>query len=238
MQRFIRAKPTLLEEFIALANADSSAIAKFVGHWGVLGLCRHNLPIGHPVLSEYLSISGWKAHSRFGEVVPDASIDEADRFGEFTACAPREDADGWRSEPLDAWRFYSRTSADLVKQAAGTQVERLMSMSALSDWLMLAPLRVKLVSKGTKRLQADIGLEPAHRYSALSSMLAVRTLVAALKGTGLLVCSSCGRVYLPRRKPAEGRDSYCPSCGIKAAWRAASARYYEEKKHGQKTRKK
>src|SRR5216684_5686931 len=76
MQRFIRAKPTLLEEFIGLADADSSAIAKFVEHWGVLGLCRHNLPLGHPVLSEYLSISGWKAPSRFCEVVPHASIDQ------------------------------------------------------------------------------------------------------------------------------------------------------------------
>ena len=50
-------------------------------------------------------------------------------------------------------------------------------------------------------------------------------LLAATAGVGFAVCSACGRPYVPRRQPALGRRKYCPSCGRRAAVRAAKAAY-------------
>jgi hypothetical protein len=58
-------------------------------------------------------------------------------------------------------------------------------------------------------------------FGALAWQMALTVACAA----GPVTCSSCGDLYSPRRRPAEGRSRYCPSCGRAAANRAAQERF-------------
>ncbi len=40
----------------------------------------------------------------------------------------------------------------------------------------------------------------------------------------------CRVIFLPKKRAGLGRASYCPNCGVRAAWRAASRRYYKKTK--------
>ncbi len=51
-----------------------------------------------------------------------------------------------------------------------------------------------------------------------------------IKTQGTSTCCACGVVFQPKRPPAAGRSSYCPSCGKKAALRDAARRYRAKKK--------
>lgn len=44
-------------------------------------------------------------------------------------------------------------------------------------------------------------------------------LMSALVGTALAFCKACGRAYVAERRPAADRNTFCPDCGIRAAWR-------------------
>src|SRR5690242_12288204 len=48
--RRVSEREGLLEDFLELRDADGSAILKYARRWGVLGLCKHNLPADHPEL--------------------------------------------------------------------------------------------------------------------------------------------------------------------------------------------
>jgi predicted RNA-binding Zn-ribbon protein involved in translation (DUF1610 family) len=63
---------------------------------------------------------------------------------------------------------------------------------------------------------------------ALFPVLATETMLA-VADRKILACSGCGRLFGARRRPTTG-DVWCPDCGKRAAWRAASHRYYASKK--------
>lgn len=44
-------------------------------------------------------------------------------------------------------------------------------------------------------------------------------LMSAFAGTAISLCTSCGRAYVPKRRPAAKRNRFCNDCGIRAAWR-------------------
>lgn len=65
--------------------------------------------------------------------------------------------------------------------------------------------------------QDAVGNRPGGGLS-LCGALTVQ-LMMAFAGTSLSLCSSCGQAYFPKRRPAVGRNRYCPRCGIRASWR-------------------
>ncbi len=50
-------------------------------------------------------------------------------------------------------------------------------------------------------------------------------LMSAISGSGFATCASCGKPYVPRRRPREGERHYCRACGRSAALRDAKAAY-------------
>jgi len=62
-------------------------------------------------------------------------------------------------------------------------------------------------------------------------------LMAAIAGSGFVLCSSCGEPFVPkRRQPAFGRRRYCPECGRAAALRDAKATYRAKLRASAETR--
>jgi hypothetical protein len=89
-------------------------------------------------------------------------------------------------------------------------------------------LRFRATKDGDFRteLMFEDGLAREWFVPAISVLGAlVVQLLAATAGNGFAICASCGRAFVPKRKPAAGRRSYCqsPSCGRRAAMRDAKA---------------
>jgi predicted RNA-binding Zn-ribbon protein involved in translation (DUF1610 family) len=55
----------------------------------------------------------------------------------------------------------------------------------------------------------------------LSGALALQLAFAVASSEGVTTCFACGRFYTPSRRPAAGRRSFCPDCGLRAAWRTS-----------------
>jgi hypothetical protein len=64
------------------------------------------------------------------------------------------------------------------------------------------------------------GLLPMY-VDRLAGALALQLAYAVASTEGVATCFACGRFYTPTRRPAAGRRSFCPSCGVRAAWRTS-----------------
>jgi hypothetical protein len=223
--------PKLLEEFVGLAEAEDSAIPKYARRWSVLGLCKHNLPMGHPQLCPP---SAARRDSKFLEVIPK---DQNLGVSELGVCRPAENERGEHIESLAAWRFYAKTANEILKQAEAlhraaknnTRVQRKRLSTAwqqirslIDDWLFIAPMQVGCM---LQRGRLTVGLKPVNELSSLSAVVAAQTLSFATRSSGLTTCSACGRLCLPSLRIQEGRRRYCSNCGRRAAQRDASRDY-------------
>lgn len=83
-----------------------------------------------------------------------------------------------------------------------------------------------------KRIEVKIsGMPP------LPGALALQIMLVLTRWSGIAICSSCGRLFSPSRRPNPNRNAYCKGCGVRAAWREAQARRRERKLTNQKTRR-
>jgi hypothetical protein len=224
----------LLENFLNLAEASDSEIENYARKNGVLGLCAHGLPAGHKSLrgrltflfalakqkrDAHLSVFDWLSVQWLK-----SKPDEID-----APCFPELHRDVVLSEPIGLWRVLALRAGELLKVAAeGREQDRGELTETLDHWLALTPLRPCCVLD--KRGRLTLKLRAAHPLSALFGVLGAQLFSAASGGKSWLVCSGCGKWYRPERLPRTGTHSYCPACGKKAAWRAASRRYYADRK--------
>lgn len=241
--------PRLLEGFVRLADAPDSAIRDYARQWGILGICKHDLPRTH----------------NFWRGLPDRFCSPLG----FRMDEKLETLTGW--EPLSTWRRYTREARAILDIAAslhqGIPVlnENIWSQAghahpggltdkSLSDlcrdqafaisvsvngWLDIAHVRPffswgalgpPAVLLGTTVWWFHLDMQkrwlpsvPHMHGTSLFGALAVQLLMTVSRTGGLAVCSTCGTVFTPRRRPNPNRRRYCPVCGIKAAWRDAQA---------------
>ncbi len=232
--RYVGEGKDLLEGFLALADAADSDVEAYARRWGILGLCRHGLPAGHE--SVRLFIAGAKLT---GDKT--AFMRPIDRAGKEhgaavvdAPCWSGNPSDGWR-EPTELWRIYADLARNLLLAANVARIAGRESPDArrsglnllageLDQWLTLAPMQVRFI---VRQGRPSISLVPRNPISALSAVLAAQVCFAASASKDLLLCANCGRPYFPKRKPPrEGTRTYCPRCGVKAAWRSSSAGLY------------
>jgi hypothetical protein len=252
--------PTLLEEFVRLADGPDMAIANYARKWGVLGICRHGLPRTH-------RRTAVGTHSDCNLLLYESDSNFPDQMG-------------W--EPLEAWRDFALKAQSILDVAAvlyeGGVVEdekvacgfedvfpvekhlpferrRRIQMDSLSveinAWLAVGDVRCLISPNGLKGLSVTFGSArwswaPSERKirmfnnvdcqgTTLFGALGVQLLMAASRQRGLAVCAECGKQYSPSRRPDPNRNSYCADCGINAAQRAASRRYRARVKRKRKS---
>jgi hypothetical protein len=104
--------------------------------------------------------------------------------------------------------------------------DRCWPVPTLAEARILLALFVQgwLNTAGTK-LSFSWGVNPSISLGSdsLFGALAVQ-LISAIVGHGVSLCSGCRLPYLPVRRPALGRHSFCQKCGTRAAWRISKAR--------------
>jgi Zn finger protein HypA/HybF involved in hydrogenase expression len=215
-------KVNILFEFSGLADADDTGILEYARKFGVLGLCEHGKPRGHFVhtpIKDLCTPIGWPFKCR---------------------------------EPIERWRFYASGFGALLRlsvalhngqsgdaqdwkhalklpriaehPAAGPWAQIAGVINLLMTWAGIAPYWVV----GGK--MSGVELRTVVPACALFGTLTAELLFTITRSRGLLICSDCGRFYLPQHPPPTGSRKFCPKCGNKAARRYASKDYRRREK--------
>lgn len=90
----------------------------------------------------------------------------------------------------------------------------------ITNWLALAAVRpVAVWDRGTVQItQRGVGV-----FGEVTQQL----LFACTGTTGLSVCESCSRPYVPHRRPRRHERHYCSECGRRCVQRDAARDYRE-----------
>jgi hypothetical protein len=205
-----------LSRFIELHEATAEEILAYARDWGVIGFCAHGLPASH---NHY-------------------------PFGVSNGVPPCEPLSSWGRlrDPLNLWREYSRRAKGLwqvgIKLDQGRQIlasdweiagdglaERAKLLGAratiaeqLSDWMVFGQVRpVFAWNRERKDWEISIG---AQTFPNLFGLLAIRLMLAVSDKDGFAICTICNGWYMPNRRPAMNRESYCTKVECqKAKWR-------------------
>jgi hypothetical protein len=220
----------LVFDFANLADASAGAFLEFARSWGALGLCKHQLSILHelpPCLAsradnEFVEpISYWRRRARPIRAI--LNIKTSLRQG-----GPGSPADWkiiWRGRPPN-----DRTDA---AQTLGIVTSILLSQSNahLAIFFIDGHFTINFIGGNLVRLVKAMGSNEATKSwlatsGNLLAQIAVGTAFALQEGTGWTLCSApdCGRLYRPKRRPAEDRRHFCPKCGKRASWRLSKQR--------------
>jgi hypothetical protein len=244
------APSTLLFEFMALAEGSASDVGSFARRFSVLGLCReHGLPFGHSSRSgnRYADL----AEGADGVTSQWHELFEAIRAGRYD-----ERIEDWRAwarrfrllfDRANALKGATRSAALLDEiflrgdrpQEAVHSRGPLSSRSTLweqvarvlNQWLQDAGAATLVVSSKGGPPEIHLSAHTPFAFPVLVRQLLLFVTGAQEEAT----CKACGRLYLPKRRPQKGRDTYCPTCGRKAANRAAIRRFREQPKKKRRT---
>lgn len=223
----------ILDEFLHLCDARDEAILKYARTWGVLELCRHNLPCCHEV----------SFGDRLRLPAPLSGKPQAGRTG--PADDPRQCLPLGR-EPLATWRFFSgqakallTIAADLHRIKLGERedwtkllrdgvtpvqtpaAQRLCVRDVIEDWLKLGRIKPAIddLTGGLSWTGADLFGE-----------LAVQIALAAKSRDGQAFCIVCGEAYEPKRRVIRRGFNYCPAAKCQKVAAAQRAKRYRNRK--------
>ena len=223
----------ILDEFLNLCDAGDGAILNYARTWGVLELCRHNLPCCHEVsLAERLRLPGpLSAKPQTGRTGPSDDPRQCPTLGR---------------EPLATWRFFSgqanallTIAADLHRIGLGKSedwakllregvtpvqslaAQRLCLRDVIEDWLKLGRIKPAIddLTGGLTWTGADLFGE-----------LAVQIALAAKSRDGQAFCIVCGNAYEPKRRVIRRGFNYCPDARCQRVAAARRAHQYRNRK--------
>ncbi len=222
----------ILDEFRNLCDAGDEAILRYARTWGVLELCRHNLPSCHE-FSLHVPL-------RLPDPLPTSDKSQGWNPNDPRQCVPL------RREPLATWRFFSAQARALLNIAADLQsvqlgddshwtmllsegiaparsvdAQRLLLRHVIEGWLKLGRIKPAIddLTGGLTWTGADLFGE-----------LAVQIALAAEARDGQVVCVSCGKPYEPKRRVIRRGFNYCPATKCQRAAAAKRAQRYRNRK--------
>lgn len=230
----VRPRADMLEAFLRLADATDDRVLAYARRWGVLGICKHELPFGLPLhTDEFCMPQRWQGWD------------------------PPRGPGGW--EPIKSWRDFSRQAGALLRLAAQLHRDRkgqaedvstvLSTMpqslkdtypvvfgqpretieqqrgfvaAFIREWLWLGSVRLdfRWYGHGARIEFGGFGL-----HYGLFGALAVQLILAISRSDGVVFCSGCGEAYLPQRRPKARQRNYCADCGRPIALRDAARAY-------------
>jgi hypothetical protein len=216
--RTFRAGAGLLTEFLKLDEASAERILDYARRHGPLGFCRHGDP-EHRLLRHGCAPAVCTTNSRQPAV--------------------REALQWWRS-----LAGHARALLNVAAQLFKGRVDDL-TLARLNPELLFSPRLTRarrdpapFVAYGLELWLRLFQVRPRATYNArrkrfeirisgappLPGALALQIMLALTRSAGVAVCSGCGKIFPPSRRPNPDRNSYCNSCGMRAAWREAQAR--------------
>jgi hypothetical protein len=229
--RRIRAGASLLTEFLKLDRAPAERILAYARQHGPLGFCQHGDP-SHCLLPRGCS--------------PEICTIATGRP------AVREDIQWWRS-----LAGHARALLNLAAQLSKTRVNDL-ALAQLNPELLFSAVRLRAARRdpapfvvyGVELWLRYFQVRPRTTYNSrgkrievkisgfppLPGALAMQIMLVVAGSRGIAICSGCGGLFSPPRRPNPNRNAYCGRCGVRAAWREAQTRHRERNKTNRKSR--
>jgi hypothetical protein len=224
-----KARKGLLEQFISLSDtSDPEAFLKYARHWGVLGLCRHDLPWTHS-LGPSRDVS---TPSVSGRCLPESSenIRSWSALARLLLSFLNIAAALHSNQPGSAkdWGVLYSGDRNRANNAAAHPLNTQKSYFAvrLSRALSEANIQTSVRWGGVDRnptLGYNLGTE-------LFGHLILQVAVASCRRTNFFRCSVCGSTYIPRRMPKHGQQNYCPNCRATGVPARLASRMYRKRK--------
>jgi hypothetical protein len=241
----------MLEEFVALADADEKKYLKYACRWGLLELCKeHHEPTNHnykcepivpsrmvvlgttdkaakehreTLLSEGEQISAWRNHARFARALLNIAARLHD--GEIGS-----DED-WNTLHFDEAGFlgwdYAKERRKARKFPDIDREKSLIADGVNTYWLGSGGVQPRVHWNATRPI---ITFECPKPSGKLFANLAIQLMMAISQLDSVAICSACGQSYKPLRRPKSNQRRYCPSASCKkVAQRDASADYRRRK---------
>jgi hypothetical protein len=202
----------IIFKFANLATEETAGILRFAREWGVLGLCRHNLPATHnppPILpgdtvSEGCSPSGAEAIEvwyRFARII---------RAMISIAAQHKQEHQGYENDWLV---LLQGTSEDNLPTNISS--ERQLLSKSMNLWIGLSNIQPRL-----KPENAGVSLSYPF-YGSLFGVLGIQLMTQVGGDGSLLKCAACGVIGSYRdlasdrwRRPKVGARFYCDDCRI------------------------
>ena len=135
------------------------------------------------------------------------------------------------SVPLDRKTIWDHLVDEITESSTTGSQTTAAKVNALARQRAFVSFAVnRWLDWGRVRPQVDwTGLTPTIELTAgglltsdrLAGALALQLAYAVASAEGVATCFSCGRFYTPARRPAATRRSFCPECGLRAAWRTS-----------------
>jgi hypothetical protein len=240
-----RGAPDLLLDFIGIATSTNPrrAALAFIRQWGPLELCsRHALPPAHPPRP------GEPRDTRRCEPPSSEGVESIDAYVKF---ARRAGAILRIASDLAAGRLATGTNADWI--VLGLQrppgQETIDSLRDTHDAVPILGADTPVITRrgfaeywlrlfisdwielGDVRPEIDMGMGTPIVFGGEGVFAAIATqlLLAATRTNGVVICSSCGATYSPRRRPRAGQARYCDDCRRSGKAGADAARRHRAK---------
>ena len=222
----------IFDEFLQLRDAEDEMILKYARTWGVLELCRHNLPSCHEFSLDI--------PLRLPDHLPTSDRPQGWNQNDPRQCLPL------RREPLTTWRFFSAQATAILNIAANLQSVRL---GEDTDWAILlsegiAPARSLNAQKLCVRHAIEGWLKLGRIKPAIDDLtggliwtgadlfgeLAVQIALAAEARDGQVFCVACGKPYEPKRRVIRRGFNYCPAAKCQREAAAKRAQRYRDRR--------
>lgn len=240
----------MLEEFVALADAEDNKYLQYACKWGLLELCKEHLePVNHNQNCEPLvpskkvvfgftdepakehrqmlisvgePISAWRTHARFAK----ALLNIAARLHQGELGTEQD----WETLHFDESGFLSRGPADWRQNKKLPDIiafeKSLITTGVNTYWLGSGGVQPRVYWRASR---PTIAFECPAPYGKLFANLAIQLMMAISQLESLAICSVCGESYKPKRRPKANQRRYCQRCK-NVAKRDASADYRRRKK--------
>lgn len=237
----------MLEEFIALAEADEDRFMKYASSWGLLELCKeHRMATSHnqncepivpfrtvvfgttdkaakehrkKLLSEGEPIVAWRRYAQFARAILNiAARLHQGEIGSDEDWKTLHGRAGFLGWDYARERRKSKNFPDL-------EWEKSLLASGVNFWLGCGGVQPKVSWKASRPI---VTFECPKAYGKLFANLAIQLMMAVSQVDSVAICSACGQSYMPKRRPKNNQRRYCPNCK-KVARRDASADYRRRK---------
>ncbi len=223
--------------FLKLGEAGDDKIREYAAKWGVLSICRHQLPSSHsrshlrpagcdplgyrddPQRETYEPIEKWRMFSR--QAVALLKISYALRLGQIPS-------------DLDWATAYEKNPDERARNVPRDPVAGAIRLSQIiNEWVALAAVRPVF--------EWHVGSKPSISFGSrgLFGAIALQLCFAVSQSDGFIICTHCRTPFQKReRAPKSGQRPFCPECRAGGIPKRYSAHDARERKKKEQSRQK
>jgi hypothetical protein len=204
--------PSMLEDFVRLADAPAETILAYARRFGLLGIGVAGVPptFVRRAFLEPEPVAAWRTLARQTRALLNVAArlrqDESGRVEDWQALLPG------RSIVLVGDPSQTQWDAAIKAAPAGVHVFSRINEQQVLSWnleqlIVLSEVHPRpLWDPSAGRLQLGLGGQ------GLLGALVLQTVIAIAGLDGLGLCSACGEAYVPTRRPVTGTRHYCARC--------------------------